>query len=172
MGILKKVIVPDHARKSAYAASEYEVGSWCSLDGVFSAADILALGTSANKPGYAYVGDPKLTQVTTGVTGRVYPIDKLIFIPEDSDTSHDTVPAGACAIYYTEGRFETDQYTSVSGTGAAFGDYLKLGTGGKLVEEAAATTETAASVARVIKINDGNGQYGTVGRETLVFEML
>lgn len=170
MGILKKVIVPDEARKSAYVAAEYEVGTWCSLNGVFSAGDITSLGTAnSNKPGYASVGDPKLTQVTTGVTGRVYPIDKLITIPEDSDADHDTVPAGASAIYYTEGRFETDQYTTVSGTGAAFGDYLKLGTGGKLVEESSAQTETGASVARVIKINDGNGQFT---KESLVFEMI
>lgn len=170
MGVLKKVIAPDEARKTAYAAASYEVGSWCSLNGVFSAADIVALGTAnSNKPGYAYVGDPKLTQVTTGVMGRVYPIDKLIFIREDSDSSHDTVAAGEACNYYTAGRFETDQYTDVSGTGGAFGDYLKLGTGGKLVEEATATTETAQSVARVIKVND---EGPNVDKKTLVFEII
>lgn len=170
MGVLKKVIVPDQARKTAYAAAAYEVGSWCSLNGNFSAGDIASLGAAnSNKPGYAYVGDPKLTQVTTGVMGRVYPIDKLVFIPEDSDADHDTVAAGQACTYYTAGRFETDQYTDVSGTGGAFGDYLKLGTGGKLVEEATATTETAQSVARVVKVND---EGPTVAKKTLVFEMI
>jgi len=170
MAIMKKVIVPDHARKTAYAAAAYDIGTWCSLNGTFSASDITTLGSdNSNKPGYASTGDPKLTQVTTGVMGRVFPIDKLVFIPEDSESDHDSVAAGQACLYYTEGRFETDQYTDVSGTGGAFGDYLKLGTGGKLVEEATATTETAASVARVIKVNDTGPD---TAHKTLVYEMI
>ena len=172
MAFIKEVNVPDNARKSAYVAAAYDVGTWVSLNGEFSASDITALGTSnSNKPGYASTGDKKLTQVTTGILGRVFPINKKIFIPEDSDTDHDSVAAGQMCIYYTEGQFETDQYTSVSGTGAAFGDYLKLTTGGKLAEEAAATTETAASVARVIEIHNGD-DGGDTTKDSLIFEMI
>ncbi len=174
MAKLKKVMVPDTARKTAFVAAEYAVGQWCYPNGVFSEADIAALGAAnSNKPGFASVGDAKLTRAGVGTpsnaAGRCFPIDKLIFIPEDSDSDHTTIEAGASVVYYTAGQFETDQYSDVSGTGGAFGDYLKIGANGVLVEETTPTTETALSVARVIKVNDSGPD---VNFKSLVFEMI
>jgi len=172
MAFLKKVNVHDEDRHTAFAAAAMTIGQWVKLNGDFSAGDITTLGASySNKPGYASAGDPKLTLITTSdttVTGRVGIVDKLIFIPEDADTSHDDIAKGQCCIYYTGGRFETDQYSSVSGTGAAFGNFLKVDDNSVLVEESTATTETTASVARVIKSNTG-GEYT---KDSLVFEIL
>lgn len=172
MAFLKKVNVPDNDVLSAYAAAAYDVGVWAKEDGEFSASDIAALPSGQkNKPGYAFAGAKKLTRLTTSddnVTGRVGVIGKNITIPEDSDTSHDSVAAGQSCLYFRGGQFETDQYVSVSGTGAAFGDYLKVDANGKLVEEASPTTETTKSVARVVKINNS----GTVANDSLVFEII
>jgi len=172
MPFLKKVNVPVHARKTAYATENIEVGLWCYPNGFWTADQIADLDPSIrNKPGYAYVGAPRMSIASTGDTGRKYPVDKLIFIPEygDSDTRFTVIVSGAGLNYYTEGQFETDQYVDVSGTGATFGDYLKLETGtGRLCEEATATTETAESVARVIKINNA----GDPTKDSLIFEML
>jgi len=172
MAFLKKVNVPDEARKTAFAATAMSPGQWVKLNGEFSAGDITSLGSSAsNKPGYASVGDKKLTLITTSddnITGRVAVVDKLVFIPEDSDTDSNAIAAGQSCVYYTEGQFETDQYTSVSGTGAAFGDYLKPDDNSKLQEEASASTETTKSIARVIKINNS----GDSTKDSLVFEMI
>jgi hypothetical protein len=176
MAFLKKVNVPQHARLSGYAAAEYPIGTWVKLDGFWSTSDVAALGANAYKPGYAQVGDKKLTKITTSddnITGRVGIVDKLIYIPEDSDTDHDDIAAGQSCIYYTEGQFETDQYATVSGTGAAFGNYLKVNDDGKLIEEATATTETSKSVARVIKVNDSTVSGETdFANESIVFEIL
>lgn len=172
MAFLKKVIVPDEACKSGYAAAAYQPGQWVKLNGTFSAADITALPAGQkNKPGYASAGDVKFTRLTTSddnITGRVGVLGKLIFVPEDSDTDHDDIAAGQSCLVFTAGRFETDQYTSVSGTGAAFGDYLKPTDTGTLGEEASPTTETTKSVARVFKINNtGNPSY-----DSLVFDII
>jgi hypothetical protein len=171
MAFLKKVNVPAGAGKTAYAGEEMEQGLWVELSGEFSAVQINNLPSGQkNKPGYASVGDKRVIKATgSGDTGRVYPVKKIIVEPEDSDSDSDytTIDAGQSLTYFTEGTFETDQYTDVSGTGAAFGDYLKLSSS-KLVEEAAATTETANSVARVIKINNS----GDSTKDSLEFEMI
>jgi len=175
MAFLKEVNVPENARRTVYAAAAMEVGEWVKLDGEFSAGDIATLtSTNSNKPGYASTGDMKVTSLTSSddnITGRVGVVGKKIYIPEDSDTDHDDIAAGQSCILYTAGQFETDMYVSVSGTGGAFGDYLKVNDDAKLIEEASATTETAKSVARVIRVNDGS-RGGDTTKDSLVFEIL
>ena len=161
---------PDSARHGeAFVASGVKRGCFVKLDGVFTQADIDALPEGQkNKPGYAYVGAPKLNVAFKGVTGRVFPVDYYVAAPEDSESDWDTIPAGHQAVYYTEGEFETDQYSGVSGTGANFGDYLKLNTKGQLTEEANPATETSESVARVVKWIKG----GTFDKDRLRFVLI
>jgi len=175
MPFLKKVKVPDTECQFGYVAAATAPGIWHKWNGEFSAGDITTLtSTYSNKPGYASAGDRKLTKATTSdttVTGRVGPVSKNIYIPEDSDSSHTTIYQGQMALFFTGGQFETDQFVSVSGTGGAFGDYLKLNDDGKLVEESTATTETAASVARVVRLNNMDSG-GASAYDSLVFEMI
>lgn len=156
------VSVPPTARKGyAFVVSGCNIGQFHQMNGVFSAADIAALPDGQkNKPGYAYVGDKKLNRVDVGVTGRVGPVGKLAFYPEDDESDYKAIDAGAKVVFYTEGEFVTDQYdhdvsAGVSGTGSNYGDYLKLTVSGWLTEEADPTTETTASVARVIRLDTG-----------------
>ena len=151
--MLEVVNCPDNARHGgAYVASAMNKGTFVTVSGTFSAAEITALpANQKSRPGFAYENDRKLVQAYAGITGRCYPVDKLIFDPEDADTDYDEISAGAGAIYYEEGEFRTNEFTDVTTT-VVFGNYLKLSASGTLTDEAALTTETTASVARVIKI--------------------
>ena len=158
--MLEVVNCPDHARHGdGFAASEMNKGTFVVISGTFSAAEITALpANQKSRPGFAYSGDKKLVMAYAGITGRCYPIDKKIFIPEDADTdtnANSLVKAGAGAIYYEEGEFRTSEFTDVTTT-VEFGNYLKLSASGTLTDEAALTTETAASVARVIVLEDSH----------------
>ena len=141
----------------AFVASGCKCGQFHRMWGTFSAADITALGSdNSGKPGYAYQDDPKLGRIETGKTGRAFPVNKLVFKPEDDESTHTDISAGEQVIYYTQGEFITDQYdrdpsTGISGTGAAFGNYLKLTVSGWLCEESDPETETTSSVAVVVK---------------------
>lgn len=150
-----EVKIPGIRHGMAYVAGAYAKGSFVQKDGVFSQSDIDGLPTGQkSKPGYASVGDNKLTQVTSAAAGQrglVFPINKLVFKPEDSDSDLDTIAAGASCIFYQGGQYETDQYTSVSGTGGVYNDNLEIGASGKLVESAEADTSTQV-VAKVIKL--------------------
>ena len=152
--------IPGMRHGMAYIAGAYYKGSFCKKDGVFSSSDITNLPTGQkNKPGYAKAGDLKLTQVTStadGQRGTVFPINKLIFKPEDSDSDDDLIPAGASVIYYQGGQYETDQYLEVSGTsGGDFGDNLEITVSGKLTESSY-TDESQYIVAKVIKMTFGD----------------
>ena len=109
-----EVKIPGIRHGMAYVAGAYYKGSFVKRDGVFSSADITALPTGQkNKPGYAKEGSMKLTQVTSAAAGQrglVYPINKLLFMPEDADSDQDLIPAGAGVIYYQGGQYETDQF--------------------------------------------------------------
>lgn len=155
--MLEIVNVPAEARKGdAYLATSMKKGTFVVMSGTFSAADIAALPAGQkNKPGYAYAGDKKLVKAYAGDTGRCFPVDKKIFVPEDADSSSETIDAGAGVIYYTEGEFRTTEFTDV--TSPVFGEYLKLSTSGTLTDEASPFTETGASVARVIKLESTSG---------------
>ena len=158
----------------AFVASGCTVGQFHNRFGEFSAADITALGDNASKPGYAYEGDPKLGRVETGTTGRAFPVNKLAFKPEDDETTHAAIAAGEQVIYYTAGDFITDQYdrdptSGISGTGAAFGNYLKLTVSGWLQEEATAGTQTTGSVAILIKHLTNSARSG---QERIWYQLL
>ena len=160
----------------AFVASGCKCGQFHREWGTFSAADITALTSSnSNKPGYAYEGDPKLGRIESGLTGRAFPVNKLAFKPEDDETTYADIAAGEQVIYYTQGEFISDQYdkdpsTGISGTGAAFGNYLKLTVSGWLTEEASAETETTASVAVLIKHLTGGA--GNTSKERVWFRLL
>ena len=155
-----EVKIPGIRYGQAYVAGAYKKGSFVQLDGVFSQSDVDALPAGQKEvPGYASAGSRKLTQVTSAAAGQrglVYPINKLIFFPEDSDSTHDTILAGASCIYYAGAgsEYETDQF-SVSGTGGVFNDNLEIGAAGTLVESAEADTSTQV-VAKVIKLSLGD----------------
>ena len=151
--------VPGLRSGRGYIAAAYYKGSFVKMDGVFTANEIAALPTGQKSiPGYASTGPLKLTQVTSaaaGQRGMVFPINKLIFKPEDSDSDSELIPAGSSVIFYEGGEYETDQFLDVSGTDSDFGDNLEITVSGKLTE----TTETDDStqiVAKVIGISYGD----------------
>lgn len=150
--MLELVNVPENAKKGrAFIATSMKRGTFVVLSGTFSTSDISGLPSGQkSKPGYAYSGDLKLVEAYSGATGRCFPVDKLTFVPEDADTDHDTIDAGAGAIYYTEGTFRTSEFTDV--TDPEFGEYLKLSASGTLTDEASAYTETGESVARAVQL--------------------
>lgn len=153
--MLEVVNCPDHARRGeAYVATAMKKGTFVVVSGTFSSAEITTLPASQkSRPGFAYSGDPKLVVAYAGITGRCFPVDKLIFVPENADdvTSNNTLVAGAGAIYYTEGEFRTSEFTDVTTT-SVFGEYLKLSTSGTLTDESSSFTETSESVARLVKL--------------------
>lgn len=166
--------IPGIRHGMGYIAGAYYKGSFVKMDGEFSSSDITALPTGQkNKPGYASAGDLKLTQVTSAATGQrglVFPINKLNYKPEDSDTSLDLIDAGASVIYYQGGQYETDQFLAVSGTaGGDFGDNLEITVSGKLTESAQDDTSTQV-VAKVIKMTYSDMGYNDdfFGEESVV----
>jgi len=166
-----EVKIPLYRHGMAYIAGAYVKGSFVARDGVFSESDINALPTGQkSKPGYASVGSMKLTQVTSaanGQRGNVFPINKLIYKPEDGDSDNETIPAGSSVIYYAGAgsEYETDQYTAVSGTGGVFNDNLEIGANGKLVESSEADSSLQV-VAKVIKVTTGDAEIDEVFETT------
>ncbi len=153
--MLEVVNCPDNARHGgAYVATAMNKGTFVVISGTFSAAEIASLPANQKSiPGFAYEDDRKLVRAYAGLTGRAYPVDKKIFVPEDADlaTSNEQIVAGAGAIYYEEGEFRTNEFTDVTTT-SIFGNYLKLSASGTLTDESTAFTETGESVARVIDL--------------------
>lgn len=148
-----EVKIPGIRHGRAYIAADYAKGSFCKKDGVFSSVNIAALPAGQKDvPGFAYAGAAKLTQVGTaaaGHRGTLFPINKLLFKPEGSDSTDDTISAGSGVIFYQGGQYETDQYTAISGTaGGDFGDNLEVTTAGKLTE----TSQNDASTQIVAKV--------------------
>lgn len=170
--MLTKVIVPMHARRGeAYASEALTKGTWVKISGTFSDGDISSLPDGQKqKPGFAYSGDFKVYPALADDTMPCFPVDKATVVPEGADSDNDTILAGAIVVYFTEGRFETDKYTSVSGTGATYGDYMKIGSSSKLIEETDPAIKTSASVARCYKVHYGGNARHTYDR--LEFEML
>lgn len=176
-----EVKIPGIRYGHAFIDSAYYKGSFVKRNGVFSSSDITALPTGQkNIPGYAVEGSLKLTQVTSaaaGQRGTVYPINKLIFAPEDSDSDYDLIPAGASVLYYVGGQYETDQFLAVSGTaGGDFGDNLEITVSGKLTESAEGD-ESTQIVAKVITVTFGDSYNDTVlgsgsSKNTLWYELL
>ena len=155
-----EVKIPGIRHGMAYIAADYKKGSFVKRDGVFTSGEIDALTAGQkNVPGFASTGSLKLTQVTSaaaGQKGTVFPINKLIFKPEDSDSDSDTIAEGSGVIYYQGGQYETDQYTAVSGSaGGDFGDNLEIASAGQLTESSEGNESTQV-VAKVIKTTFGD----------------
>jgi len=155
-----EVKIPGTRHGMGYIAGAYYKGSFVTRDGVFTSGEITALpANQKNKPGFAYEGALKLTQVTTaaaGQRGTVFPINKLLFAPEGADADSDLIPAGSSVIYYQGGQYETDQFLAVSGTaGGDFGDNLEVTVSGKLTESLDTNAGTQF-VAKVIKMTFGD----------------
>ena len=155
-----EVKIPGIRHGRAYIATDCYKGSFVKRDGVFSAADITALPTGQkNLPGFAQEGSFKLSQVTSaaaGQRGTVFPINKLLFQPEDAESTHDLVLAGSGVIFYQGGQYETDQFLSVSGTsGGDYGDNLEITVSGKLTESSEGDESTTA-VAKVVQMSFGD----------------
>lgn len=176
-----EVKIPGIRHGMAYIAGDYYKGSFVKRDGVFTQANIDALPTGQKSvPGWASVGSPKLTQVTSaaaGQRGTVFPINKLLFAPEGADSASDLILAGSGVIYYQGGQYETDQFLNVSGTaGGDFGDNLEITVSGKLTESAEADSSTQA-VAKVIKMTFGDDYTDEVkgymhAKDVLWYELL
>lgn len=157
--MLTLVDVPKSGRKTGYMAGDsatYKKGTMVVASGTFSASDISSLPAGQkNAPGYAQVGYVKLVRAYVGAGKRSYPMDKIIFVPEDGDDDLDTVKKGEQVVYYTEGTFETTEFTDCDG--AVFGNYLKTTASGTLTLESPANTETSNSVARVEELKAQSG---------------
>lgn len=150
---------PTSRHGDAFVATDVKKGSFVVQSGTFTQADIDALPEGQkNKPGYAYVGSPKLVQAydaTIANMGEAYPVDKRIFVPEDADlnSSFETILAGSQALYYDNGDFRTTEYTNLTTT-VVYGDYLKLSASGTLTDESNLKIQTTSTVARVIELAD------------------
>ena len=167
--MLELLNVPDSARKYGFVLTQMRKGTFVVQSGTFSAGEISALPAGQkNIPGYASAGDLKLVQAYVGATGRCFPVNKHIFVPEGADDDSDNVLAGASAVYYDEGEFRTTEYTDLSAS-TDFGDYIKLSTSGTLTAESADHTETGESVARVIDVVEN---WANQGRHRLHFVLL
>ncbi len=167
--MLELVNVPDNARKTGFVDTAMTRGTFVVQSGTFTAADITALpANQKDLAGFAVAGDLKLVKAYVGETGRCYPMNKALIVPEGSDDANDDVLAGTSVVFFLEGQFRTTEYTDVTST-VDFGDYLKLSTSGTLTDEATLHTETSLSVARLVSLDDS--QAAPV-RKRLQFELL
>lgn len=76
----------------------YKRGEWCVIGGDFSAAMVSGLNN-----GQAEAGMIRLVRATGGPQnkpGQVFPIDKLTFVHEGSDSDYETLSSGDQCIYY------------------------------------------------------------------------
>lgn len=113
-------------------SSGVKTGTVVYMSGVFS--DTGGPSGKAGKPGYAPSGAIQFTPVgATSISGdsntTYYLMDKLQFKRDDSDLTLDTIVSGQGIITYSEGYFETDQYTLIGDT-ATVGALLYVSTGG------------------------------------------
>ena len=149
--MLTIVDAPVNGRKTGYMANDsttYKKGSFIVQSGTFSAGDITSLPAGQkSKPGFARAGDKKLVRAYIGSGGRAFPIDKKFLEVEGSDDDNDTIKAGASCTFYTQGTFQSTEFTDVGS--AVFGDFLKMTASGTATIEATPETETGDSVARV-----------------------
>ena len=155
--------ISENRQGQAYVSAAVKKGTFMVLSGTFSAADIAALPAGQKDiPGFAKSGSFKLVTAyddTYQNKGPSYPVTKLIFVPEDGDSTFDTIKAGAQAVYFEGGRFRTSEYTDVSTT-VVYGDFLKLTASGTLTDEATLKTATDSTVARVIALHNSNASPG------------
>lgn len=145
--MLELVDVPVNGRKTGYVATAMVKGRFVVQSGVWTAAQVAALGTNAGKPGYAKAGDPRLVLAYTNSGGRAFPVTKIYTEPEGAEDDNDSIAVGQSATYFTAGTFRTTEFTSVGSP--VFGNFLKVSNSGTLTAEATATVETGNSVARV-----------------------
>jgi hypothetical protein len=168
-----EVKIPGIRHGLGYAGEDLQKGTWVRPSGTFSSGDITTIQTTspaqANAAGFANAGDIKIMQSVLGDVQPSFPVNKLQIAPEDADS--DDILAGEGVIYYIGGEYETDQYTSVSGTGGGPGDFLKIGNSGKLVEETTPSTVTTSSVAQVVRMFHGIDANNVV-RDRLWFRMI
>jgi len=154
-----EVKIPGIRVGRAYAGEDMTKGKWVTLSGTFDQSDIdtivAAHPEQANAAGFAKVGSAKVLLAAGETTLPAFPVNKLILQPEDAEADLDTITAGEGVIYYVGGEYETDQFTTVTGTGAAPGDFLKLDANSKLAEEADPAVQTTASVAIMATKTEG-----------------
>lgn len=155
--------ISESRQGQAFVNAAVKKGTFMVLSGTFSAGDIAALPAGQkDKPGFAKAGSFKLLtayDATYQSRGPAYPVTKKIFVPEDSDSSFDTIKAGAQALYFEGGRFRTSEYTDVS-SAVVYGDFLKLTVSGTLTDEASLKLSTDNTVARVLALHDGLASPG------------
>lgn len=155
------VKIPGIRHGMAYTKESMTKGQFAYLAGHAVAAD-MPLGT----PGFSSAGSKILrlakapamygragwlsgvlnTVVTTSilVSGAkaapvgVYPVNKLIYQPEDDELDLQTIASGAGCIYYESGEFETDQWEDATNvmSSAVFGDLLFLNGNARLTRDA------------------------------------
>ena len=153
-----EVKIPGTRVGTSFAGEALTKGGWVRPSGTFSQGDLDTIHATypafKNAAGYATLGADKVMRSVPGDTIPSFPVNKLELQPEDAD--NDNILEGEGVIYYEGvGQYETDQMTSVSGTGAVSGNFLKIGETGKLVEEASPDTVTTASVAQVVRMTQG-----------------
>lgn len=169
-----EVKIPGIRVGTAYAGEDLTKGTWVKASGTFSQGDLDTIHAvypaQKNAAGFANVDSEKVMLAVLGDVLPCFPVNKLERQPEDADSN--SIIRGEGVIYYVGGEYETDQFTSVSGTGAAFGDFLKIGASGKLVEEASATTKTTASKATVVRMTHGIDSLTGDVLDRLWFRML
>jgi len=171
-------IVPAEAKKSAAVYGAYKKGEFCVISGKFSSTQVASLVN-----GQANEGELELTRSTGGTAqclkGQVFPIDKLEFAPEHSDSYHDTLASGDRVIYYTEGQFQTDCYDSTVSGALAYGTPLFVNTTGWLTktQPTGATGAQGEAIALFVGFStvgtglhfDGTALYG---KDLATYELL
>lgn len=124
-------IVPAEAKKSGAVYGAYKRGEFVRLYGAFAAGSVTSLNI-----GQASAGEIRLIRCTggtaTNLKHRVFPIDKLTFKPEDSDTTYDTLVSGDRVMYFTDGEFATNCYDGSITSSTALGEALYCNTTGWL----------------------------------------
>lgn len=100
------------------------------VKGSFVKLDSAAWGAEApGTPGKAYNGAIGYVPATSGdkINTFVYPTNKLLYKPEDSEVNSDTILSGEGVIIYKGGQYETDAYnTTDTWAGLAPGSMLYL----------------------------------------------
>ena len=124
-------IVAKENKKSAGIYGAYTKGEFCIITDAWEAEQVTALTY-----GQAEAGMIRLVRSTGGtannIRGKVYPIDKFIFINAESETDYDVLTSGDLAIYYDRGRFATNIYDPSITTGTTVGTSLYVNTTGWL----------------------------------------
>jgi hypothetical protein len=137
------------------------------MNGVAAANLGPALNAGNNRtPRFAATGDTVVTIATSGtdLTWPCFPVNKLQFQKEDSDTSLDTIASGEYLIYFEGGEYETDRYGTMA-TAAVFGDPLYLDANGYLttVTGVAGTAATGPRATFIARKTTYDSNYGVTG---------